>query len=141
MKREISKAEMIEAATGSFGVVATFASRLGLPWSTAKKRLTENPEIMEIMEAERAALYSRAAGGLVRAIDENERWAVERVFDSVAAPADGLNVIQNSKTEISGTVNHRVGVLLIPADLSVDEWQAQAEGAQAKLMADARLAD
>jgi hypothetical protein len=92
--------ELEAAVTGCMGSFSVVAYRLGCCWDLARDRVNENPKIKKLFEAEEQKLCALAVSGLIKAANNGERWAIERLLETKAA-GNGFKIVQHVKTDVT----------------------------------------
>ncbi len=99
MAKNYSKEQVLAAIKGSDGIMSVVAAKLGATWPTAAKYVAKWTETQEAHDAQKAKLSRKVFTKYLDAIHSGERWALERVLDTVARQ-DGFAIV--NRTEISG---------------------------------------
>ncbi len=97
MKR-YTKTEIMNAVQNSNGCVSTVAVQLGCAWATARTYIDKFPAAVEALEVQQSRLVAEAVNQLHKAIDAGERWAIERVLDTIGRRA-GFGLVAHSRID------------------------------------------
>ncbi len=97
--KNYSKNQVLNAVAKSAGIMSVVADKLDCDWVTAAKYVAKWTETQKAHDAQKAKLARKAFSRYIEAIDAGERWALERVLDTVARQ-DGFAIV--NRTEISG---------------------------------------
>ena len=84
MAKNYKKEEVLTAVNNSAGVMEYVAVKLNCNWHTAKKYVEKWDETKEAFENSECKLHSLAYQSFHKAIQNGERWAVERMLDTSA---------------------------------------------------------
>jgi hypothetical protein len=68
--RKADKTALIEAITGSYGIITTIATRLKVNWNTARSYIREDKEATELFEAERNRILDKAESVVIDALEK-----------------------------------------------------------------------
>jgi len=72
--------EYIEAIRKTGGIKTAVAKMLGVSWSAVHKKIQRNKKLQKIMVEVDETILDVAETGLVRAIQKEERWAIELIL-------------------------------------------------------------
>jgi len=104
---EVTDELLIEACSGSLGIVSTVANRLKIHRSTCKNYLDKCPEAMAVLEAERQVMLDLAESTIVKGMKSGDtssaRWLL-----SVKGKDRGFN--DKLDIELSGKLSVVVNV-------------------------------
>ena len=65
-----SKAELLEAIAGSYGIISTIADKLGINWNTARKYIKADKEATALFESERNRILDKAESAIITALEK-----------------------------------------------------------------------
>jgi hypothetical protein len=95
MAYNFTKKTVLEAITGSAGVMEYVAVKLGCDWSTARIYVNKWDETTAAFDLAACKLHSTAYQSFITAIKAGDRWAVERVLDT-SARRNGHGSVQHA---------------------------------------------
>lgn len=77
-----TKQEVIEAITGSLGIISTIAKRLGCESRTAKRLIDKWQETKDALSDENELVLDLADTGLYDALIKKEQWAIKFILST-----------------------------------------------------------
>lgn len=109
----LEKEDLIEDLKSFGGVIAPVAKKHGVTWQAVWKRIKKDPDIEEAFTHAREVLKDKAIFKLGEALDNNQRWAIEKVLDRLCHDrgfTDSKHVVVSTKPnegqeEISKRIN------------------------------------
>lgn len=102
MAKNYTKKQVLDAMNKCNGSYSAVADSLNCSAVTAKKYVNKWNETQEAFEVSRSKLIAVASRSFMGALKAGERWAVERVLDTIGRD-EGLGLVQ--KHEIDSSVS------------------------------------
>jgi hypothetical protein len=110
MAYKFTKKQVLDAVKASHGVVDVVAARLGCAWPTAREWIGKWPETQAALEEGRSRMNSLIVSKYAIAVQNGERWAIERGLDTMARRV-GLGIVAHQQidhTSNGETINRMV---------------------------------
>ena len=94
MAKNYTEEQVLEAVKKSNGVVEYVAINLGCAWLTARTYIDKFESCKDAMAVLDCKLNALAYKSFMKAIDEGQRWAVERILDT-SARRNGHGIVEH----------------------------------------------
>ena len=127
-KRKFALEKVLAAIKDTGGLKTEICQRLKCSRPTLDSYIKEDDIIAQAYEDECHAVTDMARGALFEAIESRQPWAVMFYLDR-----KDPEYHRQSKSEISGEVKSTGGVLVVPADLDMDEWEQAVKRQQSEM--------
>ena len=123
--------QVAEALQKSHGLQTLAAEALGCSCRTVSNYIKEHPTVAEAYDEAREVVLDVAESKLYKAINDGKEWAIKFYLSTVGK---SRGYTQKQEIEHSGEV--KSGVLLVPAEISLDDWAATAESVRKQQQAE-----
>jgi len=101
MAKNFKESQILEAVKKSGGVMSYVAASLECNWETAKNHVAKHPKCAEAFDVAGSKLNVKAYQSFHKAIEDGQKWAVERVLDT-SARKDGHGLVNRVDVTSAG---------------------------------------
>lgn len=96
--KNYSQEQVLSAITKSNGIISNVAATLRCSWHTARDYIDKWPDTRQAYERENSQFVATAIRSFFKAVEAGERWAVERVLDTMGR-RDGLGLVHRAAVD------------------------------------------
>ena len=98
MSKHYTPEQVLQAVNNSAGVMEYVAVKLGCSWKTAQTYVQKWPETKDAFDNSECKLHALAYQSFHKAINNGERWAVERMLDT-SARRNGHGLVDHKRVD------------------------------------------